>query len=130
MDKHNKETRFRSAQAKLAYQVVVDIHSEKDAEDSEKLTRILFGEGDISLLTESEKLSLIGSIPMTEKVSGNIIDVLVEIGASLSKREAREFIESGSILVNGTKATFETEILSYGVVLIKRGKKKFFLIKN
>jgi len=126
---HRKNSKLRVAQMRLAHEVVADIHSEKDALYSKELTKRLFGGGDITSLTNKEKLSLVGSIPTFEKVSGNVVDVLVEIKAASSKREAREFITSGSILVNGIKASLETEINSNKVNLIKRGKKKFFLIK-
>ena len=62
-----------------------------------------------------------------------LIDLLVNNNIASSKREAREFISAGSISINGEKETEETKIIdsSYAidgeVVVIRRGKKKYYL---
>ena len=33
----------------------------------------------------------------------NILDVLILVGAAKSKREAREFVNGGSVLINGER---------------------------
>jgi len=51
-----------------------------------------------------------------------IVDVLVEAGLASSKREAREFIESGAVTIDGEKIT-DVDILVHAG-LLQRGKKK------
>ena len=65
----------------------------------------------------------------------NILDALVETKLASSKREAREFVKSGAVLVNEAKITeFEFQIHKASAyfekyVIIKRGKKKFALVE-
>ena len=62
-----------------------------------------------------------------------LIDVLVNGGVCSSKREAREFINNGSISVNGEKVTdlemmiTKSSCLFNKYVIIRRGKKKYHI---
>ena len=59
--------------------------------------------------------------------------MLVNNGIATSKREAREFIIAGSIIVNGDKATDENMLITKEVsidntyVIVRRGKKKYYV---
>ena len=59
--------------------------------------------------------------------------MLVNNGIATSKREAREFISAGSIVVNGDKATDENTLITKEVsidntyVIVRRGKKKYYV---
>ena len=70
---------------------------------------------------------------LTEEL--NIIDLLVNLGICSSKREAREFVSGGTISINGDKETNLERILSKNdaienkYIIVRRGKKKYFLIK-
>ena len=63
----------------------------------------------------------------------NIVDLLVNNGIASSKREAREFINSGAISINGDRVEDENLIvnkqiaLDNQVLVIKRGKKKNYI---
>ena len=63
----------------------------------------------------------------------NIVDLLVNGRICSSKREAREFINNGSITLNGEKITDLEYILTKNrcidkkYVVIRRGKKKYFI---
>ena len=59
--------------------------------------------------------------------STNSIDVLIESGLASSKREAREFIESGAVTLNGEKITNSDELIKPGI--LQRGKKKMNQVK-
>lgn len=97
------------------------------------LSDVLFGSGEVSKLSSDQVLQFAGAVPTFENISGNIKDVLVKIGAASSNREVREFLAAGTIEVNGQKVTDESFEVVAGfegkATLIKRGKKKFFLIK-
>lgn len=130
---HKTSPQTRIGQKALAYEIVKDVHSEKDAKEAVILSDVLFGSGEVSKLSSDQVLQFAGAVPTFENISGNIKDVLVKIGAASSNREVREFLAAGTIEVNGQKVTDESFEVVAGfegkATLIKRGKKKFFLIK-
>ena len=66
---------------------------------------------------------------------GNLVDLLVAAKISPSKRQAREDITNGAVTVNGEKVTDtvyvlqETDRIEGQFTIIRRGKKKYTLIK-
>ena len=66
----------------------------------------------------------------------SIVDMLISVGAASSKREAREFITSGAVSLNGNKITDVNQIISADMfidntyVIIKRGKKNYYVGKK
>ena len=130
LKEHNVEPFKRKAQIKLAETLVKDIHSEDDLAEAKLLTDVLFGKGDIKALSDSQKMQLKGSVPFIEDIKGQLFDVLTEAKVIQSNREGREFLAANAIEVNGQIINDESFYFEEGVYLIKRGKKKFFLIKN
>ena len=63
----------------------------------------------------------------------NIVDLLVNNSICSSKREAREFINNGSITLNGDKVSDLEFVVSKDkciedkYIVIRRGKKKYYL---
>ena len=68
-------------------------------------------------------------------INTTIIDILVNNNITVSKREAREFLTSGSITVNGEKILDENKIIDKSILIednyliIRKGKKKYFIGK-
>ena len=68
--------------------------------------------------------------------SNNLVDLLLELKAAKSKREAREFISNGAIKINGQKNTDldylleEKDFLDNTYIIIKRGKKNYYIGKK
>lgn len=66
----------------------------------------------------------------------NILDALTTCGAAKSKREAREFVNGGSILINGERIKdvefIVTKANAFGneATVVRRGKKNYFVIKH
>ena len=66
----------------------------------------------------------------------SIVDIVISVGAASSKREAREFITSGAVSLNGNKITDINQIISADMfidntyVIIKRGKKNYYVGKK
>ncbi len=133
VEKHKVSPHERSGQKALAYEIVKDVHSQQDAEEAIMLSNVLFGSGDVKSLSAAQVLQFDNAVPTFEHVIGNVKDVLVKIGAAESNREVREFLAVGTIEVNGEKITDESFEITPGfdqkATLIKKGKKKFFLIK-
>ena len=76
-----------------------------------------------------------GSGAATGSASGkSLVDLLVETGLAKSKREAREFLQNGSIALNGSKVGPDDRLtpdrLLHGeVALLRRGKKQWHLTR-
>jgi len=131
----NKEPEKREAQKVLAKEIVTFIHGEKAYKKALRITELLFKD-DIKNLTGDDIIQSFKDVPTTILNSEiNIIHVLVDSGIASSKREARELVLGGAITVNGEKVMDNDYILSrkeaidQKFIVIKKGKKKYFLIK-
>ncbi len=134
MNKHNKEPHLRFAQKTLAREIITDLHGKEEYEKALNISTILF-EGEIRKLDSSLIDNVFKNVPHYEISNDeNIVDLLVNSSVCSSKREARELISSGSISINGEKITdLEFVISEYFAidnkyVVIRRGKKKYFLV--
>lgn len=134
IEKHNKEPHLRIAQKALAKEIITDLHSEESYNRALKISEVLFS-GNITELTDKEIEIAFKDVPSYEiSEETNIVDLLVDAHICSSKREAREFINNKSISVNGEKIDLELivskEITIYKkYIVIKRGKKKYYLVK-
>lgn len=131
---HERNPEFRTAQKKLARAVTEIVHGEAIAEQVEKVASALFGELAIGALSESEKAMLVQNAPRYEATDGDVlIDILVGSGLASSKREARTFLESGAVYVNGDKLLtidHQLEIARDGsLVHVRRGKKNVVIVE-
>lgn len=132
-EKQKEHPEDRIAQYSLAREVITFLHGEEEYNKALKISKDLFS-GNIKDLTLDEIKDGFKDVPsfdITESMT--LIDLLVNNNIASSKREAREFISAGSISINGEKETEETKIIdsSYAidgeVVVIRRGKKKYYL---
>ena len=124
---------LREAQKALAEEMTVFAHGEKALEVAIKITNTFF-RGDIRELSFEELKQGVGGMPMISIKSGlNLTDALIETSIASSKREARELIKNGSILVNGIKimdAEFivtRDDAFNHELCIIKKGKKNWFV---
>jgi len=135
IEKHNNEPHLRLGQKALAESIITFLHGKDEFDKAVKISEALFS-GDIKNLTLSELEEGMKNVPSSEiKEEGNIVDILVENNIASSKREAREFIQNGSITINGDKVTdlefnITKEVTIEGkLVVIRRGKKKYTILK-
>lgn len=127
----------RKAQRILAEHVTTLVHGESETVRAIRMSSVLFS-GDIKSLTVSEIQEVFEGVPSVS-VPGDhptdIVSVLVASGACPSKRQAREDIASGAISVNGDKVTdverefVRGDMFDAQFLVIRRGKKKYFLVK-
>ena len=130
------EPHLRVAQKALAKAMTELIHGERGLEQAEKITQALFS-GNISELTVEEIEMAFGGMPQVE-VEENLplIDALVLSKAASSKREARQFIENGAVLVNGIQqkdlefVVSKDNAIGKKYTIIRRGKKNYYLLKH
>lgn len=130
-----KDPGSRIAQKTLAFAVTEIVHGIDVATAVRNVSEILFGERTLENLSEVEREMLLQNAPTSEAVSGTlVVDILVESRLASSKREARTFIESGAISIDGQKIegvdTIITETQAKnGLVLLKRGKRQLCVIQ-
>ena len=132
---HKERPEDRLAHKTLAREIITFIHGEEEYNKAIKISEALFS-GDVKSLKLDEILIGFKDIPsfeISEELS--LIDMLVNNGVCSSKREAREFIGSGAITINGDKMSDENMIITSDlaiegkVLVIRRGKKKYYLGK-
>ena len=135
MNKHNENPHLRLAQKTLAKEIITDLHGKEEYEKAEKISQVLFS-GKVNELTSNEIEIAFKGFPVyniNERL--NIVDILVKYEICSSKREAREFITTGSISINGNKITELDYIIDNNTtidskyVVIRKGKKKYFILK-
>lgn len=122
----------RIGQRKVAYEVTKDIHGKEAAERAIAMSEALFS-GNIASLSEKEIESVFGEFKKHIEGDKKIEDLLIELGAAASKREARTFIQGNSVLVNGVKETSlekvytKADALYEKYLVVRRGKKNYYL---
>lgn len=135
-EKVKTEPHKREAQKALAKEVVTFLHGEEEYEKALKITNALF-RGNIQQLNAEELGDALKGFEKKE-VEDNLLlpDCLVQAGIASSKREAREWINQGSIQINGEKQTsVEFVVSSANAIhdkdtLIKRGKRNYYVITH
>ena len=126
----------RLAQKILAREVVSLVHGEKAYQEALNITEQLFA-GNIKNLSVKELKQGLRGVPnyqVKEEDSLNIVDLLVVAGVVNSKRQAREDVQNGAIYLNGDRiqdldyALSDTDKLENELTVIRRGKKKYFVL--
>ena len=128
-----EEPHLRAAQKKLAFEIVKTIHSEEDANEAVMMSEVLFG-GEIQKLSyEQLKICLSGVPSLKLEAEMPFVDLLVELKAASSKREARELLAKGTYSLNGEKV-FDTNLvinkengIDNKLLVIRRGKKNYYI---
>ena len=135
MEKHNQKPEERLAQKTLAKEFITDLRGEEEYKKAIKTTEALFN-GKVKDLSKKEIEEVFKEMPTFDtKENINIISMLTEGKVAQSKREAREFINAGSITINEEKITDESYIITKDlaieneILVVKRGKKKYFIGK-
>jgi tyrosyl-tRNA synthetase len=118
----------RAAQKALAYEVTKLVHGEERANDVKQVTEVLFGKGEFSALDKRAVDMLMEELPVV-KASEDVYQTIVDAGLAVSKSEARNFVASGAVTLNGEKiAPDHTPPLRKGTNLLKRGKNSFAIV--
>lgn len=134
-EKQKAHPELREAQKTLANEIITDIHGKEELEKAIAMTNAFFS-GDVTSLTKDEIEEVFRGMNKEKLESDiNIVDLLVDKKICSSKREAREFISSGTISVNGRKVESLDEVITKDLaieekyIIVKRGKKKYFLLE-
>ncbi len=126
----------RLAQKILAREVVTLVHGEKAYLEALNITEQLFA-GNIKNLSVKELKQGLRGVPNYQVQAEDnltIVDLLVTAGVVNSKRQAREDVQNGAIYVNGDRiqdldyTLGDTDKLENELTVIRRGKKKYFVL--
>jgi tyrosyl-tRNA synthetase len=126
----------RLAQKVLAKEITTLVHGKEAYEQALRVTEALFSGKVQELSLEEIEMGFEGipSVELTEDT--NIVDALVMVKAASSKREAREFIQNGAVLINGVQekslefTISKDNALGGKYTIVRRGKKNYYLLKH
>ncbi|WP_099368201.1 tyrosine--tRNA ligase [Sphingobacterium sp. 1.A.4] len=141
---HDAAPHLRIVQKALAKDITIRTHSEQDYETAVKTSEFLFGNGDLSFLSNLEHdavLEVFDGVPQfdlaKDKLAAgiNILDLLaVETQVFPSKGEARKMLQGGGVSLNREKLTDvelvvgNDQLINGKYLIAQRGKKNYYLI--
>ena len=115
------------------------LHGAAASNNAEKAGKALFN-GDIAGLDAPTLHEVFANVPSSThqrselRDGHDLIELLVTTNLASSKREAREFLSAGSVLINGVKATMdgllhESDLLFDSTIALRRGKKNWHITR-
>ena len=133
--KNSEHPEDREAHRALAREIITDLHGKEEYEKALRLSNILFTE-EFKDLSGSEIEEIFLGNEIKNVSSDDLVSLLIEVGASKSKREAREFIVGNAIKINGEKVNDieykiqDKDFIDNQYIIIKRGKKNYYVGKR
>ncbi len=119
---------LREAQRALALEVTSLVHSPEAANGAIQASKALFGQAELTDLTQEDLLSALSELPSVKAAKGaSIAQLLVDTGLEASVSAGRRAIKEGGVYLNNEKvvdeaAVFE-QVLPGNVAVLRRGKK-------
>lgn len=129
------QAHLRNAQKRLAEEITRFVHGEEALKEAKQITQALFS-GQVQDLSIKQIEAGFQNMPQGTfaRKPENLAVWLVDTGIVKSRREAREFIKNGAILINGIKIVdidFEispADAIGDKYVIVRRGKKNYYLV--
>lgn len=126
----------RVAQKALAKEVTTLVHGKEAYEQAVHISQALFS-GNIKELSVSEIKQGFKGVPsytVPQDADLKLLELLVASGLVQSKRQAREDLQNGAIYINGDRVQdLEYQLSDVDkigdMVVLRRGKKKYFLLQ-
>ncbi|WP_241834406.1 tyrosine--tRNA ligase [Pseudofrankia asymbiotica] len=138
---HAETPARRALQRHLAREMTTLVHGEAAMEAAEAASEALF-RGDVRAIGAEMLDDVFADVPsVTEPASrleGDgwpVVDLLIAVGLASSKRDAREHVGNGAVLLNGTKVTdsaatvVTTDLLHGSVILVRRGRREWRVVR-
>ena len=129
---HLEAPEKRIAQKALAREVITFLHGVEEFDKAVRISEALFS-GNIQELSLEEIEDGMKDVPNFKVEECALIDLLVNNKIASSRREAREFLNAGSITINGNKVNDENLMVTKSlaiedkVLVIRKGKKKYYM---
>mgnify|MGYP002854079368 CR=1 FL=1 len=134
--KNNEHPEYREAHKALAREIITFLHGSEEYNQAERLANCLFNNDFTNLKKEEIRELFINEEVKQVDTNQNIVDLLISMNIASSKREAREFITSNAISINGKKENNLDLIIDANYflddtyIIIKRGKKNYYIGKK
>ncbi len=134
MDSFKKDKSARLAQKTLAYEVTKLVHSEAEAKKQSE--KVIFGANEYEKFTANDFAKLEKQLTVHHFRPGiELVPVLVSSGLAGSNTEARRFVQSGAVYINGKKVdndktTLINDDYIHGYAVLRRGKNTQVLLKG
>jgi tyrosyl-tRNA synthetase len=141
MAAHEASPHKREAQRLLAREMTRLVHGKEELEAAELASQALF-DGDVRRLSARSLDEVFADVPSSQHektaLDGegvSLIDLLASTPSlAQSKREARQFLETGAVSVNGDKADLarklrREDLLHDKAILLRRGKKNWHVTR-
>jgi tyrosyl-tRNA synthetase len=137
---HAKDPGSRSAHRALARHMTELLHGPTERAQAEAAAQALFS-GEVATLSAASLNEALASVPTSHhdrsRLAGAglpLVEALVETALCKSKREAREMLQAGSVLVNGRRAGGDdrlsaSDLLHGSMIALRRGKKSWHLLR-
>lgn len=136
MQEFTADTSQRLAQKVLAYETTKLTHGMDRADSVKRISEVLFGGRPYTELTADDFEELSKEIGLVEASNAaDLAELLVMAQLAASKTEARRFVQSGAIHVNGEQLAAGTEALNestaiHGYYIVRRGKNAQTVVKT
>lgn len=140
---HTEAPHLRALQKRLAKEVTIMVHSEKEYNAAIEASAILFGkatEDQLKSIDEKTFLSVFEGVPQYKVDKAllqdgvNSVDLLSDAGVFPSKGELRRLIKGGGVSINKQKitsadaTTSDSNLIGGKYLLVQKGKKNYFLV--
>lgn len=129
--RHKEHPELREAHQTLAREIITDLHGKEEYERAHAISQALF-KGEVKSLTVDELKQAFKDVPHFSLKEQSVLELLTENKIASSRREAREFLNAGSIVINGEVVKDENERISKKdaigeeIIIVRRGKKKYY----
>lgn len=133
---HVRAPHERAAQRRLAGELTALVHGDSERARVEAASRALF-DGDVRSLDAASLDEVFADVPHSTHTrssldgeGASLVDLLAQTSLASSKREAREFLGSGAVAVNGERAAADrrltvADLLHGRRILLRRGKRNW-----
>lgn len=143
IEAHQLAPEQRQLQKRLAKELTIFIHSEKDYEFALKASELLFRNDTadvLQTLTEDQLMDVMDGVPQVEvsladlQAGKDIVTFLAETAIFPSKTEARKMVQGGGVSINkvkveGIEKSIDTSLLLRDkYILVQKGKRNYYLI--
>ena len=129
----------RVAHRALARELTTLVHGESECEQAEAAAKALFGQGEISDLSEKTLASALSQLPRTTISRGDAfptwVDLLAATGVVDSKSAARRIVKEGGAYLNNQKITgedfapSESDLIHGRFLLLRKGKRELAAVE-
>ncbi|MBX6390277.1 MAG: tyrosine--tRNA ligase [Frankia sp.] len=134
---HAETPSRRLLQRHLAAEITTLVHGAEATVAAEAASAALFS-GDVRAIRPELLGEVFADVPSIEepasRLAGDgwpVVELLIAVGLARSRREAREHIGNGAVLVNGDRVTDaaatvgEADLLHGSVILVRRGRREW-----